>query len=184
MGETDFLVVNLSQLPLPLPSEHTNEEQTVNRNKNQPQIHSKPETYFSFAEKMAATNIIKVSLFCLVLLVNHSIAFGQLAKSKLSRSAALAVNDELYKSQEQQMDTRMGALEGKALQWHLKKYNLRMDNVIGDKIVGGVDAEEGEAPFQAQLFRKTWKSSLFICGGSLISPTTILSAGHCVTKSA
>lgn len=101
----------------------------------------------------------------------------------MSRLAALAnLNDELYNSQEQEIDRTMRALEGRALQWHLKRWNLRMDNVIGDKIVGGVAAEEGEAPFQAQLFRKTWSATSFLCGGSLISPTTVLSAGHCVTK--
>ncbi|XP_017489013.1 PREDICTED: mite allergen Der f 6-like, partial [Rhagoletis zephyria] len=58
-----------------------------------------------------------------------------------------------------------------------------MANVVGEKIVGGVNAEEGEAPFQVQLFRKTWSSASFLCGGSLISPRTVLSAGHCVTNS-
>lgn len=133
---------------------------------------------------MAITSILKVSLFSLVLLVNHSVAFGQLVENKLTRLAPrpLAMKNELSNSQEQQTDSTLRALEGKALQWHLKKWNLRMDNVISDKIVGGVAAEEGEAPFQAQLFRKTWSAASFICGGSLISPNTVLSAGHCVTK--
>lgn len=97
------------------------------------------------------------------------------------------MNDELHSSHRQLLlppppQQRIEALEGKALQWHLKRWNLRMANVVGEKIVGGVNAEEGEAPFQVQLFRKTWSSASFLCGGSLISPRTVLSAGHCVTK--
>ena len=60
------------------------------------------------------------------------------------------------------------------------------------RIVGGQDASEGEAPFQAQLFRvtKPWlplpwlKEKLsFLCGGSFIAPDTVLSAGHCFSES-
>lgn len=49
------------------------------------------------------------------------------------------------------------------------------------KVVGGQDAAPGEAPFQMQLYRKTLFNQYFMCGGSLISPKTILSAGHCVS---
>lgn len=44
------------------------------------------------------------------------------------------------------------------------------------KVVGGTDAEAGFAPHQIALER----SNSFICGGSLITPRTVLSAAHCV----
>ena len=76
-------------------------------------------------------------------------------------------------------------LEEKALKLYFDKFIISDDNnnkeIIDDKIVGGVDAEPGEAPFLAQLYRKNWWQTSFLCGGSLISKRTVLSAGHCVS---
>jgi len=51
-----------------------------------------------------------------------------------------------------------------------------------DRIVGGVEAEHGEFPFQISIQRysggKDEKSSHF-CGGSIVSSRVIISAGHC-----
>jgi len=51
-----------------------------------------------------------------------------------------------------------------------------------DRIVGGVPAEQGEFPFQISIQRYSGrggeKSSHF-CGGSIVSPRVIVSAGHC-----
>jgi len=51
-----------------------------------------------------------------------------------------------------------------------------------DRIVGGVPAAEGEFPFQISIQRhsgeKENKSSHF-CGGTIVSPRVIISAGHC-----
>ncbi len=50
------------------------------------------------------------------------------------------------------------------------------------KIVGGMLAAAGQFPWQVSL-RGTWSDDLFYthqCGGSILSPTWILTAGHCV----
>jgi len=44
------------------------------------------------------------------------------------------------------------------------------------KVVGGTEAADGEIPYQIAMLR----SGSFICGGSLIGPTTVLTAAHCV----
>lgn len=51
VGETDFSGGQfVSTAIAELPSEHTNRKQTAKKNKSQPQIQLKPETYLSFAE--------------------------------------------------------------------------------------------------------------------------------------
>ncbi|KAH7637109.1 group 6 mite allergen-like protein [Dermatophagoides farinae] len=51
---------------------------------------------------------------------------------------------------------------------------------IPNRIIGGVDAEPGEVPFITQLFRRFLFSNRFLCGGSLITSRTVLTAAHCV----
>ncbi len=53
------------------------------------------------------------------------------------------------------------------------------DIKFGQKIVGGVQAEKGELPFQVSL----QNSGSHFCGGSLIKPNWVLTAGHCVQGS-
>ena len=48
-----------------------------------------------------------------------------------------------------------------------------------DKIVGGVEATPGEYPSAVALYR----GSSFSCGGTLVAPTWVLTAGHCVNPS-
>jgi len=44
------------------------------------------------------------------------------------------------------------------------------------RVVGGVNANSGDAPYQIAMLR----SGSFICGGSLIGPSKVLTAAHCV----
>jgi len=48
----------------------------------------------------------------------------------------------------------------------------------GGKIVGGTEANVGEFPHQVMILRGGVGGSL-MCGGSLISPNKVLTAGHC-----
>lgn len=52
----------------------------------------------------------------------------------------------------------------------------------GGEIIGGTLADPGEYPYQVALLRRgvadRWAAQF--CGGSLISPDTVLTAGHCV----
>lgn len=75
----------------------------------------------------------------------------------------------------------LSQLENKALYEYLEKSNYLTLEDIPDRIIGGVDALPEEAPFQAQLLRKTIFKTSFMCGGSIISDRTILTAGHCVS---
>jgi len=73
------------------------------------------------------------------------------------------------------------SLQTKLKKWYLEKYNLTSEDEL-DKVIGGVDAAPGEAPFQAQIHIRSVMSGgiSFTCGGSLINSRTVLSAAHCV----
>ncbi|KAL3182013.1 hypothetical protein MRX96_035474 [Rhipicephalus microplus] len=47
-----------------------------------------------------------------------------------------------------------------------------------DRIVGGTEAKDAEYPWQVSVQRK--KDNFHFCGGSLIAPDIIVTAGHCV----
>ncbi|KAH8300903.1 hypothetical protein KR044_004937, partial [Drosophila immigrans] len=51
---------------------------------------------------------------------------------------------------------------------------------LDGRIVGGLDAAEGQFPHQVSLRQLT----SHICGGSIIAPQVILTAAHCVTSEA
>jgi len=47
------------------------------------------------------------------------------------------------------------------------------------KIMGGNNADLGNFPWQAALLKKNYK---IFCGGTLVSPKTVISAPHCLTN--
>ncbi|XP_052126729.1 trypsin-1-like [Frankliniella occidentalis] len=49
-----------------------------------------------------------------------------------------------------------------------------------DRIVGGVDADHGEFPWQVSLQKRRLWDMQHICGGAIVSPFWVVSAGHCV----
>lgn len=51
-------------------------------------------------------------------------------------------------------------------------------NSLRNRFTGGSVAENGEFPFHVVIFR----DQLYRCGGSLISSTMVVTAGHCVIK--
>jgi len=55
---------------------------------------------------------------------------------------------------------------------------------VGQRIVGGRDASEGQFPWQAQLHAKNTAGEVRLaCGGTLISERVIVTAAHCVKAS-
>lgn len=51
-----------------------------------------------------------------------------------------------------------------------------------NRITGGEDAEAGEFPYQISLQWGIFGMYQHVCGGSIIAPNWILTAGHCVTE--
>lgn len=56
---------------------------------------------------------------------------------------------------------------------HFLGYTLR-----DSRIVGGNDAPDGAYPYQVSI--KNAKTGNHFCGGSIITPKTVLTAGHCI----
>ena len=48
----------------------------------------------------------------------------------------------------------------------------------GGRVIGGADATAGEWPWQTKL---ETRDSGFTCGGSLITPTWVMTAAHCIS---
>ena len=54
-----------------------------------------------------------------------------------------------------------------------------MNNQVVPKIVGGQEAEVNSIPWQVLI---VWKMMYAICGGTIIGPSTILTAAHCLDQ--
>ncbi|XP_017293277.1 ST14 transmembrane serine protease matriptase a [Kryptolebias marmoratus] len=51
------------------------------------------------------------------------------------------------------------------------------------RIVGGMEADDGEFPWQVSLHAKLKSGTTHVCGASIISPTWLITAAHCVQDS-
>ena len=54
-----------------------------------------------------------------------------------------------------------------------------LNNQVVPKIVGGQEAEVNSIPWQVLI---VWKMMYAICGGTIIGPSTILTAAHCLDQ--
>jgi len=55
--------------------------------------------------------------------------------------------------------------------------SLDNDQDIGIRVIGGVDAKEGSAPYQVSLQNGKGRHN---CGGAIIHPRFIVTAAHCL----
>ena len=55
---------------------------------------------------------------------------------------------------------------------------------VETRIVGGTAAEAGDYPWQVTVLKKQGQSLFFICGGTLIADTRVVTAAHCTSGSA
>jgi secreted trypsin-like serine protease len=64
---------------------------------------------------------------------------------------------------------------------NLQNSTSRVEGEAQSRIIGGTPVPEGRYPYLAALFKRDPKNGLMaqVCGGSLISPTVILTAAHC-----
>jgi secreted trypsin-like serine protease len=63
----------------------------------------------------------------------------------------------------------------------LNDHSLKLDGNIQSRIIGGTPVTEGRFPYICALFKRDPKNGAMVqvCGGSLISPSVILTAAHC-----
>lgn len=59
-------------------------------------------------------------------------------------------------------------------------YLLFLSLFSAQRIVGGVDAFLGEFPYVVTLQRVVLTTSTHLCGGAIIHPSWVLTAGHCI----
>lgn len=58
------------------------------------------------------------------------------------------------------------------------KIPLVICSLLGGRIIDGSPASAGQFPWQVAVYFRT-SSGSFFCGGSLISASYVLTAGHC-----
>lgn len=58
-------------------------------------------------------------------------------------------------------------------------YNITKTKITGGRIIGGEEANAGQFPFAAAIYKST-ADGRFFCGGAVAQPQWIITAGQCV----
>lgn len=62
----------------------------------------------------------------------------------------------------------------------LAKYVPKQSSGVTGRIVGGQEANPHQFPFQVAVLSPFEEGSVGLCGGSIISPSHVLTAAHCL----
>ena len=117
------------------------------------------------------------------------IVFAGVASERSADNAALAWKVDLISSnslehREYILDATDGTLLDVLERTYAEALPQQEEPEVEAAIIGGEDATPGEYPWMVAVFAMTDEGWGFRCGGTLINPRWVLTAGHCVVDDA